>query len=70
MSEGGSEVEGEGETERERERESVRGYICDSPLQFYMAYVMGLFRCYVPWSLVMVSVSCLMSFVACCGSGV
>ena len=102
-------------------RESVRGYIWDSPLQFYMAYVLGLvlllcplvpcygfcfvfggmcplswydvgdfgpdlvmvgifgvipwqfcwlmfwglFCCYVPWFLVMVSVSCLMALIHC-----
>ena len=50
--------------------ESVRGYIWDSPLQFYMAYVVDLFCCYIPWSLVMVSVSCLVILVPCDGSDV
>ena len=46
------------------------GYIWDSPLQFYMAYVVGLFCYYIPWSLVMVSVLCLVLLVPCCGSDV
>ena len=34
--------------------QSVRGYIRGNPVAILMAYVVGLFCCYVPWSLVMV----------------
>ena len=51
-------------------QESVRGYIRGNPVAILMADVMGLFCCYVPWSLVMVSIVCLMALVPCDGSDV